>query len=101
MSFHERCFTKDSTRGPGTNWTANKKYCTPITFFERCTITFIKIDQLIKMLCTLIFFVPDSIFAAKIYVYIILEDTVTYLIGLIDFMTFNTIPNIDNPNNAF
>lgn len=42
-----------------------------------------------------------STLTTRIYPSIILDDDETYVIGLIDFMTFNTIPNIDESNNKF
>lgn len=43
----------------------------------------------------------NSIISNKIYPPVILEENATYVMGLIDFMTFNTIPNIDKSNNKF
>lgn len=42
-----------------------------------------------------------SIISNKIYPPIILEENATYVLGLIDLMTYNTIPNIDESNNKF
>lgn len=43
----------------------------------------------------------DSILSANIYPPITLDDNEMYVLGLIDFVTYNTIPNIDNSNNKF
>lgn len=43
----------------------------------------------------------ESILTSKIYPPIILEENASYVMGLIDLMTFNTIPNIDDSNNIF
>lgn len=43
----------------------------------------------------------ESVISAKIYPSIILDSNKTYALGLIDFVTFNTIPNVDETNNKF
>lgn len=50
---------------------------------------------------TFTFSARESILSTKIYPPIILADNENYVMGLIDFMTFNTIPNIDQTNNKF
>lgn len=50
---------------------------------------------------TFTFSARKSILSTKIYPPIILADNENYVMGLIDFMTFNTIPNIDETNNKF
>nr|CAH7717076.1 unnamed protein product [Callosobruchus chinensis] len=43
----------------------------------------------------------ESVLSAKIYPPIVLDSKKTYAIGLIDFVTYNTIPNVDSTNNKF
>nr|CAI5849262.1 unnamed protein product [Callosobruchus analis] len=43
----------------------------------------------------------ESVLSAKIYPPIVLDNTKTYAIGLIDFLTYNSIPNVDSTNNKF
>nr|CAH7717941.1 unnamed protein product [Callosobruchus chinensis] len=43
----------------------------------------------------------ESVLSAKIYPPIILDTEKIYALGLIDFVTFNTIPNVDETNNKF
>uniref|UniRef100_A0A6P7GKR8 Uncharacterized protein LOC114337999 n=1 Tax=Diabrotica virgifera virgifera TaxID=50390 RepID=A0A6P7GKR8_DIAVI len=43
----------------------------------------------------------ESVLSTKIYPPIILNENEQYVLGLIDFMTYNTIPNIDQTNNKF
>nr|CAI5852441.1 unnamed protein product [Callosobruchus analis] len=43
----------------------------------------------------------ESVLSAKIYPPIILDPEKSYALGLIDFVTFNTIPNVDETNNKF
>ncbi|CAH1976628.1 unnamed protein product [Acanthoscelides obtectus] len=43
----------------------------------------------------------ESVLPAKIYPPIVLDNSKTYPLGLIDFLTFSTIPNIDITNNKF
>lgn len=43
----------------------------------------------------------SSMLSCKIYPPIILDNSKTYTLGLIDFVTFNTIPNVDETNNKF
>lgn len=50
---------------------------------------------------TFTFSARDSVLTSKIYPPIILEENENYVMGLIDFMTYNTIPNVDATNNKF
>nr|CAH7767387.1 unnamed protein product [Callosobruchus chinensis] len=43
----------------------------------------------------------ESVLSAKIYLPIVLDNKKTYAIGLIDFVTYNPIPNVDYTNNKF
>nr|CAI5829840.1 unnamed protein product [Callosobruchus analis] len=43
----------------------------------------------------------ESVLSAKIYPPIVLHNKKTYAIGLIDFVTYNSIPNVDSTNNKF
>ncbi|CAG9839231.1 unnamed protein product [Diabrotica balteata] len=43
----------------------------------------------------------ESVLSTKIYPPIILNENEQYVLGLIDFMSYNTIPNVDQTNNKF
>lgn len=43
----------------------------------------------------------ESILSTKIHPPITLDDDATYVLGLIDFVSYNTIPNVDKTNNKF
>lgn len=50
---------------------------------------------------TFIFSQRSSVLTKRFYPPIILEEDATYVLGLIDFLSFNTITNIDKGNNKF
>lgn len=43
----------------------------------------------------------ESVLSTNIYPPITLDDNETYVLGMIDFVTYNTIPNVDESNNKF
>lgn len=43
----------------------------------------------------------SSVLSSKLYPPIILDDKKTWVLSLIDFVTYNTIPNVDTTNNKF
>ena len=43
----------------------------------------------------------ESVLTLQLYPPIILEETKSYELGLINLVTYNTIPNVDSSNNSF
>lgn len=43
----------------------------------------------------------SSLLSSEIYPPIVLKDTDVYVLGLVNFVSYNSVPNVDNSNNTF